>query len=127
MALISSMRASSFCLPMFRRSSSSGGDCEPLLGRTAAGRHRESRPSGAHKGKTRFDPYDFDVDLYVAVDQETYDNIRRSYPHLDSDDTKLMPSETEPEDLVRRSKETAFPYIRGTEESVIALRVEQPW
>ncbi|MEV0116902.1 hypothetical protein AB0H77_27285 [Streptomyces sp. NPDC050844] len=66
-------------------------------------------------------------DLYVVVDQETYDNSRRSYPHLDSGDTKLMASETEPEDLVRLSKEAAFPHVRGIEESVIALRVERPW
>jgi hypothetical protein len=88
---------------------------------------------GAHKGKTRFDPFDFDVDLYVVVDQETYDNIRRDYPHLDSDDTKLMPSETEPEDLVRLSArigaalKEAFPHVKGIEDSVIALRAEQPW
>jgi hypothetical protein len=88
---------------------------------------------GAHKGKTRFDPYDFDVDLYVVVDQETYDAIRRAYPHLDADDTKLMPSDEEPEDLVELSEQigqafkAAFPHVRGIEESVIALRAEQPW
>lgn len=88
---------------------------------------------GAHKGKTRFDPFDFDVDLYVVVDQETYDRIRREHPHLDSDDTKLMPDDEDPEDLVELSEQigqalkAAFPHVRGIEDSVIALRAEQPW
>jgi hypothetical protein len=87
---------------------------------------------GPHKGRTRFDPYDFDVDLYVVVDQEVFDEIASSFPALNNDGTKIMP-DNEPADLVRLGKQigralkSAFPNVRGIEESVIALRAEQPW
>lgn len=88
---------------------------------------------GAHKGKTRFDPYDFDVDLYVVVDQETFNELVATYPGLDSDDIKIMPDDIDPPDVVWLGKQIgqalkrAFPHVRGIEESVIAVRAEQPW
>ncbi|WP_143116196.1 hypothetical protein [Lentzea xinjiangensis] len=88
---------------------------------------------GPHKGKTRFDPYDFDVDLYVVVDKKTFEKVRAEHPHLDSDDSKIMPDDTEPEDLVRLGKQIGralkekFPHVRGIEDSTIALRAEEPW
>jgi hypothetical protein len=60
---------------------------------------------GAHKGKTRFDPHDFGVDLYVVVDQETYDNIAAAYPELDNGGVKIMPRRTRPPDLVALADE----------------------
>lgn len=89
---------------------------------------------GPHKGKTRFDPHDFDVDLYVVVDQETFAEIASTYPYLtNSDGTRIMPDEDDPEDLVELSEQIgralkdAFPHVLGIEKSVIALRAEQPW
>ena len=89
---------------------------------------------GPHKGKTRFDPNDFDVDLYVVVDKATFDEIASPYRSLLSKDgTKLMPDAGDPPEIVRLGKEigralkAAFPHVRGIEDSVIALRSEQPW
>ena len=94
----------------------------------------KSGQRGPHKGKTRFDPYDFDVDLYVVVDRKTFDRIAAEHPDLlDSEGKKLMPGETKPADLVRLGKRIGkalkdkFPDAVGIEKSVIALRVEQPW
>ncbi|WP_406631924.1 phosphotransferase [Amycolatopsis sp. WGS_07] len=88
---------------------------------------------GPHKGKTRFDPYDFDVDLYVVVDRETFERIRTEYPDLKRDDTKIMPSSSVPRDLVRLAKRIGealkekFPHVKGIEDSKIAIRAEEPW
>jgi hypothetical protein len=88
---------------------------------------------GAHKAKTHFDPHDFDVDLYVVVDQETYDSIAAAYPNLDNDDIKIMPDEDNPPDLVDlaarigRALKEQFPDTPGIENSTIAVRSQQPW
>ncbi|MGW5052652.1 toxin glutamine deamidase domain-containing protein [Actinokineospora sp. NPDC004072] len=88
---------------------------------------------GAHKGKTRFDPNDFDVDLYVVVDQATFDEIVTNNPMLDADADKIMPDGTRPRDIARLGAQIgaalkeAFPHVKGIEESVIAIRAVQPW
>ncbi|MGK3207312.1 phosphotransferase [Amycolatopsis sp. MEPSY49] len=89
---------------------------------------------GPHKGRTRFDPYDFDVDLYVVVDRETFAAVAAEHPDLlDTEGTKIMPDGGEPEDLVRLGKRIGaalkekFPHVKGIEDSTIALRAEQPW
>ena len=89
---------------------------------------------GPHKGKTRFDPNDFDVDLYAVVDRTTFDEIAAEFPDLvNNDGTRIMPDDGDPEDLVELSEQIgqvlkdAFPLARGIENSVIALRVDQPW
>ncbi|WP_189212634.1 toxin glutamine deamidase domain-containing protein [Actinokineospora fastidiosa] len=88
---------------------------------------------GAHKGKTRFDPNDFDVDLYVVVDRETFDELARQNPTLDIDDDKIMPDGRRPRDIARlgirigEALKDAFPHVNGIEDSVIAIRAVEPW
>lgn len=88
---------------------------------------------GPHKGKTHFDPDDFDVDLYV-VDEQEYERERCRNPKstfIDND--KIFPSEEETPHLMIFSKKVVsalaeeFPGVKTIFESTVVLRRVPPW